>query len=132
MPNPEAMTDPKRAAAAFDRWQARVTASYDFKGVNEMGQSHTVKCVADSQILSNVAVTINPTGPEYIFQVMAPDAEFKCSDQSTKRNLNTGFLRRGPLELTGPRGEPAQVTNTKTFSIETTTIKVSFAMAPSR
>ena len=132
MPSPETLADPTRAAAAYERWRAHVTARYDFKGFNEMGQPVTLTCTADNQLRSGVAVAINPMAPEYTFQVTAPDPEFTCSDKSTKQNLNTGFLRRGALEITGPRGDPGQVTGTKTFTIETTTVKVTFTMAPTK
>ena len=132
MPGVETLSDPNKAKTAYDVWQARVVATYNFKGVDEMGKPTTLSCSADHQAPSRAGVTVNPTADEYVFVVTAPEADFTCSDKTKKRNLSTGPLRKSSLRLTGPRGAPGQVNNTKDFTIETTTAKVTFNMAPAK
>lgn len=129
MPGVEAMSDPKQAETVYDRWNARVVASYEARGVDESGNPFTVKCTADNAELSRVGVTIHPTEPTYVFEVTAPPAQFKCN--TTNRNPNAN-LRQVSYRLTAPRKAPGPVTNTKTFTVGTGTVKVTYNMAPSR
>lgn len=131
MPGPETLSDPAQAAAAFERWQARVVARFEFRGTNEMGEPLTTTCAADSRVRSGVGVAIDPTNDEYVFSVTPPSPEFTC-EQSSAAVGSTGFLLRSAFSLRGPRGEPGQVSNTQTFTIETTTVTVSFTMTPTK
>ena len=132
MPNPEAMTDPAKFAAAYEAWQAHVTASYEAKGVDEMGNPFTVKCAADETKAASVGVAVQPGSPDYLFSVSAPAATFKCDDTSRGPGAAQRRWQQAPFRLTGSRGAPGPVSGTKTFTIDTTTIKVSYKMAPKR
>lgn len=130
MPSVEALTDPKRAETVYDRWQTRVVASYDANRINERGEPFTIKCAADNQQASRVGVTIHPTEPTYVFEVSPPQAKFKCSGPSGM--TPDGRLQQANLKLTAPRKAPGPISGTKTFTVGTSTIKVTFNMAPSR
>ena len=130
MPSVQTLTDPKKAETAYDRWQAHVVASYERNAVDEQGKPFTVKCTADNQKASRVGVTINPTGPTYVFEVDAPDAQFKCT--GPPGSTPNGKLRQTHFRLTGPRKAPGPHGDTKTFTVGTTNIKVTYKMAPSR
>src|SRR5688500_16985649 len=69
MPSVEAMSDPKQATSAYERWQARVVATYEDKGVGESGQPFTVTCAADNRTAPAFGVTINTTAPSYVVNV---------------------------------------------------------------
>jgi hypothetical protein len=73
-------------------------------------------------------VTINPVAPTYVVQVVAPDPLFKCTGQVPTTNA----LQQMNFQLTGARGAPGPVSGTETFTVGTSTIKVSYNMAPSR
>ena len=131
MPSVEAMSDPKQAETVYDRWLAHVVASYEAKGVGESGQPFTVKCTADNRQPSKVGVTIHPTEPTYVFEVSPPEAKFKCSGPSGGPTPN-GRLQQANFRMTGARKEPGPIGDTKTFTVGTTTVKVTYNMAPSR
>jgi hypothetical protein len=132
MPNPEAMTDPAQFAAAYEAWQAHVKATYIAKGLDEMGSPFTVTCTADEKKAANVGVAIQPGTPDYLFSISAPAATFKCADPARGPGAGTRRWQQAPFQLTGQRGAPGPVSGTKTFTIDTTTIKVSYQMAPGR
>lgn len=130
MPGAEAMSDPKQAATLYDRWKAHVVAKYEANGIGESGNSFSVTCAADNEQASMFGVTINPTAPTYLVQVAAPRALFRCTGES---NLTpNGLLQQASFTLTGERGAPGSVSGTKTFTVGTSTIKVSYTMAPSK
>jgi hypothetical protein len=128
-PSVEAMTDPKQAATAYDRWQSRVVASYDANRFDEAGKPFTVKCTADNQQAGMVGV-IASGGPSYQFQVTPPPAKFKCSGPNGF--TPDGNLQQAPLTLTAPRKAPGAITGTQTFTVGTKTMKVTYNMAPTR
>jgi hypothetical protein len=130
MPSVEAMSDPKQRETVYDRWQAHVVASYESNGKNEAGQSVSVKCAADNRKASRLGLTINPTEPTYVLQVSAPEALFKCTDPSF--GAPNGGLQQESFSLTGPRKAPGPVSGSQTFTVGTSTIKISFTMAPTR
>jgi hypothetical protein len=131
MPSAEAMAaDPKLAETAYERWQSQVVASYDANGLDESGKPYTIKCRADNRQASRVGVTINPSQPTYVFEVSPPEAKFKC--EGPGGSTPNGHLRQANFRLTGPRKEPGPVSGTQTFTVGTSTIKVTFNMAPSR
>jgi hypothetical protein len=130
MPSAEEMSDPKRAAAAYERWQSRVVAKFEFKGINELGQPFTVTCTADNPQPTMISVAVDPTKTEYVVAVTAPRALFKCSGPEVARP--NGSLRQETFELRGPRGAPGRINGTKTFTVGTSTIKVTYTMAPSK
>jgi hypothetical protein len=130
MPSVEAMSDPKQRETVYDRWQAHVVASYESSGKNEAGQIVTVRCAADNRKASKVGLTSNPTQPTYLLQVSAPEALFKCTDPSF--STPNGGLQQESFSLTGPRKAPGPVNGTQTFTVGTSTIKISFSMAPTR
>jgi hypothetical protein len=129
MPSAEAMSDPKKMAAANEAWQTRVIATYDAKLANESGgQPASVKCAADNQQSMQIGVGISPTEPTYFLSVTAPEALFKCTGGT--HGLNPPRLQQSSFRLTGPRGAPGKVSGTKTFTAGTSTIKVTYDMAP--
>jgi hypothetical protein len=130
MPGVETLSDPKRAETAYDRWQSQVVASYEANGIGETGKPFTVKCSADNRQAARVGVTINPSEPTYVFEVSPPEAKFKCS--TPDGSPPNGRLRQSNFRLTGPRNAPGPVSGTKSFTVGTTTIKVTFNMSPSR
>lgn len=129
MPSIEAMTDPKRAETAFARWESRVVASYESKGVNENGQPFTVTCTADNRQPAGVGLAVDPGKPEYVVSVSSPPAQFKCSGPF---GAPSGNLQQVAFELRGPRGAPGRINGTKTFSAGTSTIKVTYTMTPAK
>ena len=130
MPSVETMADPKLAASAYERWQAEIVATYEAKGVDEMGAPFSISCTADNKKGSTIGLTINPVAPTYIFQVTAPVAIFKCS--GTTAAASPPRLRQVSFQLTGDRGAPGPVSGTKTFKDDTSTITVSYRMAPTK
>jgi hypothetical protein len=130
MPGVEALSDPKQAETAYDRWQAHVVASYEANGLNESGKPFTVTCAADNRQASRVGLTIHPTEPTYVFEVSPPEAKFKCSGPNGP--TPNGRLQQANFKLTGPRKAPGPISDTKTFTAGTSTIKVTYNMAPSR
>lgn len=117
--------------SASDRWQAQVVATYEANGVGELGDPYSVKCAADNRKASSVGVMIDPGAPKYVLSVTAPEAKFKCSGYQEGWQPNAPIPRTA-FQLTGPRGAPGPVSGTKVFTVLTTTIKVSFTMAPGR
>lgn len=114
-----------------ERWQARVVASYAAKGVGELGDPYSVTCAADNQKAAMVGVMIDPRAPKYVLSVTAPAAKFKCSGYQEGWQPNAPIPQTA-FQLTGPRGAPGPVSGTKVFTVLTTTIQVSFTMAPRR
>jgi hypothetical protein len=130
MPNPESLADPAKAATAFTPWKARVTGSYEAKGMDEMRKPYTVTCSADNQELAKVSIAINPMDDTYVFQVDAPTIRFKCSQPDGPQPVLN--LPQVAFELKGPRGRPGPISGEKTFPAAQATIKVSYSMAPAR
>lgn len=130
MPSVEAMSDPKQAETVYDRWQAHVVASYEANGINESGSPFTVKCTADNRKASRLGLTIHPTEPTYVFEVTPPEAKFQCSGPSGP--TPNGRLQQANFRLTGPRKAPGPISDTKTFTVGTSTIKVTYNVAPSK
>ncbi len=130
MPGADALSDPNKAATAFDRWQAHVVATCDVKGVDEQGKPFAVTCKADHEKRMKVGVEIDPVAPNYKVMVSAPEAIFQCSNP-TFAPAN-GHLQQVEFELTGPRGAPGRVFGSKAFPVPAGTIKVRYDMAPSR
>ena len=130
MPSVEAMSDPRQAETVYDRWQARVVASYDANRVNERGEPFTIRCAADNQQAAKGGVTMHPTEPTFVLEVSPPLAKFKCSD--TSGMIPDGRLQQASLRLTAPRKPPGAISGTETFTVGTSTIKVTYSMAPSR
>ena len=130
MPSVETLSDPKQAESANARWQSRVVASYDAKGLDEQGGPWSVTCTADNKQASLVGVTINPTAPTYVMEVEAPQAVFRCTGAT--HSAPNGRLRQVHFRLSGPRGEPGPVSGTETFTVETSKITVTYRMAPSK
>jgi hypothetical protein len=131
MPGVEEMSDPKKAETAYDRWQARVVASYEQEGLDEQGKPYAYKCTADNQQAARFGVTINPMAPTYVVNVSPPVAIFKCSGAGAHAPPN-GHLQMVGFELTGPRGVPGPKSGTKTFNASTQTITVSYSMGPTK
>jgi len=128
-PGQDKLSDPKMLQAAYEPWQARVVASYEAKGVDEAGRPFAVTCAADNRQAAKVGLTASPRSPTFVVSVSAPEAVFKCAGAGPNPNSR---LPQETFDLTGPRGEPGPVTATKTFTVGTTTIKVSYNMAPSQ
>lgn len=130
MPSIEEMTDPKRAETAFDKWQSRVVATYEFNGLDEVGKPFTVTCTADNRQPGKVGLGVDPGKPEYVVSVNSPPAQFKCSGpDGFKPGPN---LQQVAFELRGKRGAPGPINGTKTFTAGTSTIKITYSMAPSK
>lgn len=127
-PNPEKLTDPNALQAAYERWQSHVVASYEAKGVDENGEAFAVTCAADNRQTSRIGVASGPMAPNYVVNVSAPDASFKCSGRGPTPDKH---LPQRDFELNGPKA-PGPVTVTKVFNVLTTNIKIAVAMAPSR
>lgn len=121
---------PKLAETAYDRWQARAVASYEANGINESGKPFTVTCSADNRQAARVGLTIHPTKPTCVFEVPPPEAKFKCSGPNGP--TPDGRLQQASFKLTGPRKAPGPISDTKTFTVGTSTIKVTYNMAPSK
>jgi hypothetical protein len=117
--------------ANSERWQARVVATYEAKGVGEMGDPFSVACAADNRKASQVGVMVDPTAPKYVLSVTAPEAIYKCSGYKEGWTPNV-HLPKTAFQITGPRGAPGPVSGSKVFTELTMTINVSFTMAPSR
>ncbi|HKS06515.1 MAG TPA: hypothetical protein VJR92_09410 [Gemmatimonadaceae bacterium] len=130
-PSIELMSDPTKLAAAYDTWQARVVATYAFKGVDETGAPVSQTCTADGPARGRVGVALSGAS-DYMLQVTAPDAAFKCSSPTTMYKPNVGAVRPSALSVTGAQGDPGKVTNTKTFKVRNTNIVVTFSMAPTK
>lgn len=131
MPNPESAGDPVKYAAAYEPWQARVTASYDASGKDMEGNSFNTKCLADGQKAARLGVSANPGTSDYVLSVSLPDAVFKCSTTGTGSGPSpNGRVHQPALQVTGPMGEPGPVTGTKTFTVGDKVIKVTFTMKP--
>jgi hypothetical protein len=126
----EDVSDPQKVASASTRWQSRVTGHFEAKGVDEAMRPFSVTCDADHQQLAKVEVSINATEPTFFLWVTAPAAQFKC--RGPAGSPTPGGLPQADFELTGPRGTPGPVSGTKTFTVASTTIKVSFDMAPAK
>lgn len=132
MPGAEAMSDPKKMAAATDAWQSRVVATYEATVPNESGGAPaTVTCAADNRAATQVGVVINPTEPTYVVQVTAPKPLFRCTGPTHGVNPPVS-LQQPTFKLTGTRGAPGAVSGTQTFTVGTSTIKVTYNMAPSK
>ena len=129
-PSVEVLTDPARNQTAYAGWKSHVVAAYDANRVDEMGKKFTVNCTADHRQPATFGVTALPGQPTYIVQVTAPRAEFQCTGPSgwTPR----GEIQQAPFELTEPRKKPGLLSGTKTFTVGTTTVKVTYSMAPSK
>ena len=130
MPGVEAMSDPKQAETAYDRWQTRVVANYEANGIDESGKPFTVTCAADNRQASRVGLTIHPTEPTYVFEASPPEAKFKCTGPNGP--TPNGRLQQANFRLTGPRKAPGPISDTKTFTVGTSTIKVTYNIAPSK
>ncbi len=79
MAGAEDLADPKKVEAMQKPWQARVTARYEDKGVDETGHPYSQSCVADTTVASPAGLTIDPSKPTYLFQITPPRVTFACS-----------------------------------------------------
>ncbi len=133
MPNPESASDPAKYAAAYEPWQARVTASYEASGKDMEGGSFNTKCQADGQKAARLGVVASPGTSDYVFEISLPDAVFRCTTTGTGSGpSHSGRVHQAALRITGPQGEPGPVTGTKTFTFENMIIKATFSMKPAK
>jgi hypothetical protein len=131
MPSVETMTDPSKAATAYQTWQAHVTARYEAKWADEMGRPRSKTCAADHAQPAAVGVLIQPMAPTYSVSVTAPEMKFKCTGDEGGP-VPGKYLQQPPFNVPGQRGAPAPVSGSKTFAVGHHTVTVSYEMAPSK
>lgn len=131
MAGAEEMADPKKAEAASLGWQAQVVASLEgTRTVSSTGAASPYKCAVDTLHPTAVGLSAQIGQPTYTLQVTLPTPEFTCTGSTTEAlPIDLGQKQ---FEFTGPRGKVGPVSDTKTFTTGSATIKVSYTLAPSK